>query len=112
ETISPVAAEVFNLTVEAKYCCLIVDEGTSSLEKLRMFVENSEEFELLKEIRSEIDVAAVVRRERPDVLIINVDVLHGSIKDLVSSLRDDTYAPAIVLVSACGDFAAEAFALG
>ncbi|PYY20752.1 MAG: hypothetical protein DMG62_22155 [Acidobacteria bacterium] len=112
ETRSPVAAEVFNLTVEAKHWCLIVDEGTSSLEKLRMFVENSEEFDLLQEIRSEIDVPAVVRRERPDVLVINVDVLHGSIKELLSSLRDDTYAPAIVLVSACGDFAAEAFALG
>ena len=108
ETRSPVVAEVFNLTVEAKYCCLIVDECTSSLEKLRMFVENSEEFELLEEIRSEIDVAAVVRRERPDVLIINVDVLHGSIKDLVSSLRDHMYAPVIIFVSSSGDFAAEA----
>src|SRR5436305_9216006 len=112
ESRSPLAAEVFNLTVEAKYWCLIIDEGTSSLEKLRMFVENSEEFDLLQEIRSEIDVPAVVRRERPDVLVINVDVLHGSIKDLLSSLPGHTYVPVIIFVSSSGDFAAEAFALG
>ncbi|HSD18481.1 MAG TPA: two-component system response regulator BtsR [Anaeromyxobacter sp.] len=87
---------------------LIVDDELHPREELALLLAQTGEFELVGQAENGVEALAVIRRERPEVVFLDVRMPGVSGFDLLSMIDDDVM-PQVVFVTAHDEFALRAF---
>ncbi len=88
---------------------LIVDDEVLARERLRLFLSRLDTVEIVGECGDGLDALAAIRRERPDVVFLDMQMPGCSGLEVVERLTDD-HRPEIIFVTAHDRFAVDAFA--
>ncbi|HEX6085849.1 MAG TPA: LytTR family DNA-binding domain-containing protein [Thermoanaerobaculia bacterium] len=87
---------------------LIVDDERLARQKIRTFLEARGDVSVAGEAASVSEAIALVEREKPDLLLLDIQMPGGDGFDVVRALPH-THAPAVVFLTAHGDYAIRAF---
>ncbi|HEX2061994.1 MAG TPA: LytTR family DNA-binding domain-containing protein [Thermoanaerobaculia bacterium] len=87
---------------------LIVDDERLARQKIRMFLEARSDVSVAGEAGSVSEAIAMVERERPDLVLLDIQMPGGDGFDVVRALPS-AHAPAVVFITAHGDYAIRAF---
>jgi two-component system, LytTR family, response regulator len=87
---------------------LIVDDELHPREELALLLAQTGEFELVGQAENGVEALAAIRRERPEVVFLDVRMPGVSGFDLLSMIDDDVM-PQVVFVTAHDEFALRAF---
>ena len=87
---------------------LIVDDERLARQKIRMFLEARNDVSVAGEAASVSEAIALVERERPDLLLLDIQMPGGDGFDVVRALPTG-HTPAIIFVTAHDDYALRAF---
>lgn len=86
----------------------IVEDEPPATDRLRGLLATENEFELVGEATGNADTVAALRAAKPDVVFLDLHVPAGDGFSLLESARLEP-APAVVVVTAHGQYAVEAF---
>ena len=87
---------------------LIVDDELHPREELALLLAQTGEFELVGQAENGVEALAAIRRERPEVVFLDVRMPGVSGFDLLSMIEDEVM-PQVVFVTAHDEFAIRAF---
>jgi two-component system LytT family response regulator len=87
---------------------LIVDDERLARQKIRMFLEARNDVSVAGEAGTVSEAIALVERERPDLVLLDIQMPGGDGFDVVRALPA-VHAPAVVFITAHGDYAIRAF---
>jgi two-component system LytT family response regulator len=87
---------------------LIVDDELHPREELALLLAQTGEFELVGQAENGVEALAAIRRERPEVVFLDIRMPGVSGFDLLSMIDDDVM-PQVVFVTAHDEFALRAF---
>lgn len=87
---------------------LIVDDELHPREELALLLAETGEFELVGQAENGVEALAAIRRERPEVVFLDVRMPGVSGFDVLSMLEDEVM-PQVVFVTAHDEFALRAF---
>jgi two-component system LytT family response regulator len=87
---------------------LVVDDELHPREELALLLEATGVLELVGQAENAVEALAVIRRERPDVVFLDVRMPGVSGFDLLSMIEDEVM-PKVVFVTAHDEFAIRAF---
>jgi two-component system LytT family response regulator len=87
---------------------LIVDDERLARQKVRTFLESRPDVTLAGEAANVAEAIAIVERERPDLLLLDIQMPGGSGFDVIEAFPQG-YTPAVVFVTAHDDHAVHAF---
>lgn len=87
---------------------LIVDDELHPREELALLLRETGEFELVGQAEDGLQALAAIRRERPEVVFLDVRMPGVSGFDLLSMIEDEVM-PQVVFVTAHDEFAIRAF---
>jgi two-component system, LytTR family, response regulator len=87
---------------------VIVDDEPLARDGLRMLLDEYDDIELVGEAGNGAEALALVERERPDLMLVDVQMPGMSGLELAAALPEG-YSPAIVFVTAHDEFALRAF---
>jgi two-component system, LytTR family, response regulator len=87
---------------------LIVDDERLARQKIRTFLEARGDVSVAGEAANVEEAIALVERERPDLLLLDIQMPGGDGFDVVRALPA-AHAPAVVFITAYGDYAVRAF---
>ena len=87
---------------------LIVDDEPLARDRLRSLLKEEVEFEVAGECSRGAEAAAVIRRELPDVVLLDLQMPGGDGMQVVAALPAEK-RPAIIFVTAHERYAVEAF---
>jgi len=87
---------------------LIVDDELHPREELALLLAQTGEFELVGQAENGVEALAAIRRERPEVVFLDIRMPGVSGFDLLSMVDDDVM-PQVVFVTAHDEFALRAF---
>lgn len=93
-----------------KIRALIVDDEAPARRKIRFHLRDVHDFEVAGECRNGADAIAFLKRDRPDVVFLDVEMRGMSGFDVVRALYErGIEPPPIVFVTAWDEFAVQAF---
>ena len=87
--------------------CLLVDDETLARELLRSMLVDYPLFQVVGEAEDVVAAASAVKRHRPDVIFLDIQMPDGNGFDLLKDLPPDP--PAVVFVTAFDRYAVRAF---
>ena len=87
---------------------LIVDDERLARQKIRMFLEGRSDVTVAGEAASVEEAIALVSREKPDLVLLDIQMPGGDGFDVVRALPA-AHPPAVVFITAHGDYAIRAF---
>ncbi len=87
---------------------LIVDDELYAREELEALLDETGAFEIVGQSANAVEAIQAIRRERPDVVFLDVQMPAISGLELLSML-DDAELPSVVFVTAHDEFAVRAF---
>ncbi len=87
---------------------LIVDDEPIARERLRALLEREPDLEVLGECRDGNEAVAAIRRERPDLVFLDVQIPELDGFGVIRALSDDKL-PVVVFVTAYDQYALQAF---
>jgi two-component system, LytTR family, response regulator len=87
---------------------LVVDDELPAREELALLLEETGAFEVVAKAPNAIEALAAIRRERPDVMFLDVQMPVVGGFELLSMI-DDELLPEVVFVTAHDEFALKAF---
>lgn len=87
---------------------LIVDDEPLAAEKIRRFAESESELEIVDVCANGAEAVAAVRRERPDLIFLDIQMPEMSGFDFLAAIKDDPL-PGIIFVTAYDEYALQAF---
>jgi two-component system LytT family response regulator len=87
---------------------LIVDDERLARQKIRTFLEARGDVSVAGEAANVAEAIALVERERPDLVLLDIQMPGGDGFDVVRALPA-AHAPAVVFITAHGDYAIRAF---
>jgi two-component system LytT family response regulator len=87
---------------------LIVDDERLARQKMRTFLEARSDVSVAGEASNVSEAIAMVERERPDLVLLDIQMPGGDGFDVVRALPA-THVPAVVFITAHGDYAIRAF---
>jgi two-component system LytT family response regulator len=92
----------------ARYRAVIVDDEPAARRGVRLLLERDAEIEIVGEVGTGDEAAALMARERPDVAFLDVQMPGGDGFEALAKI-DPAGAPAIVFVTAYDEHALRAF---
>lgn len=87
--------------------CMIVDDDSISRKVLESFISKTDSLELVRSIDSPLEAANLLRKEKVDLLFLDVEMPEMTGLELIQTLHDQR--PEVVLVSAKEKYALDAF---
>lgn len=87
---------------------LIVDDERLARQKIRMFLEGRSDVSVAGEAANVEEAIALVAREKPDLVLLDIEMPGGDGFDVVRALPA-AHPPAVVFITAHGDYAIRAF---
>jgi len=87
---------------------LIVDDERLARQKIRTFLEARNDIAIAGEAANVAEAVALIEREKPDLVLLDIQMPGGDGFDVVSALPS-SHAPAIVFITAHDDYAVRAF---
>jgi two-component system LytT family response regulator len=87
---------------------VIVDDERLARQKVRTLLAGDEEIEVVGECANGEEAIAAVRKERPDLLLLDVEMPGANGFEVLHSLRGDRL-PAVVFITAHDEYAVRAF---
>jgi two-component system LytT family response regulator len=87
---------------------LIVDDEPLAVEKIRMFAASESDLTIIGSCANGKEALAAFRRERPDLIFLDIQMPEMSGFDFLSALKDEPL-PGIIFVTAFDEFAVKAF---
>jgi two-component system LytT family response regulator len=93
---------------DMKLRTLIVDDESLARDKIRAFLEEYPEFEVIGECEDGMQTTTAILAHRPDVIFLDVEIPGKNGIELLDSLPPD-FQPAIVFVTAFDKYAVRAF---
>ena len=87
---------------------VIVDDERLARQKVRTLLADDEEIEVVGECANGEEAIAAVRKERPDLLLLDVEMPGANGFEVLHSLRGDRL-PAVVFITAHDEYAVRAF---
>ena len=87
---------------------LIVDDERLARQKIRTFLEARGDVSVAGEAANVDEAITLVERERPDLVLLDIGMPGGDGYDVVRALPS-THPPAVVFITAHGDYAIRAF---
>ncbi|HEY8130635.1 MAG TPA: LytTR family DNA-binding domain-containing protein, partial [Thermoanaerobaculia bacterium] len=87
---------------------LIVDDERLARQKLRTLLTGDEEIEIVGECANGLEAVAAVRKHKPDLLLLDVEMPGANGFEVLERLRSDRL-PMVVFVTAHDEYAVRAF---
>ncbi len=91
-----------------KLSILIIDDEPLARERIRVFLRGNASVEIAGEYGNGFEALEAIRRDRPDIVFLDVEMPGGDGIQLLSSLPEES-RPAIILATAHHRFAVDAF---
>ena len=98
----------FNMTIAPKLRAIIADDEPLSREKLRFFLENEPDVEIVAECVGVNDTTSALRNHHPDVLLLDIEMEGGSGFDVLRSIPGSEH-PIVIFTTAYDSYALQAF---
>ncbi len=90
------------------YRALIVDDERLGRQKIRSMIADHEDFEIVGECANGTEALAEIRRHKPDLVFLDVQMPGSDAFEVIRKLRGD-HMPAIIFVTAHDEYALQAF---
>jgi two-component system LytT family response regulator len=90
-----------------KRTCLLVEDEPPAMDRLRVFLKQHRDIEIVAECRNAIEAAKAITRLRPDVLFLDIQIPGKNGFELLRELSPPL--PLVIFVTAYDDFAVQAF---
>jgi two-component system LytT family response regulator len=88
--------------------CIIVDDNKMARTAIRLMIAQFDFLELKHEVDNAIEAMAIIEKEAPDLVFLDVEMPEMSGLELIKSLKNK---PVFILISAKKEYAIEAFEL-
>ena len=103
-----IAEGQFNMIIAPKLRAVIADDEPLSREKLRLFLDNEPDVEIVAECSSVEDTTSALRSHHPDLLLLDVEMEGGNAFDVLRSIPDSDL-PIVIFTTAYDSYALQAF---
>lgn len=97
-----------NMVIAPKMRAVIADDEPLSREKLRMLLEHEPEVQIVAECMGREDTLSAVRKHRPDVLLLDIEMEGGTGFDVLHDLPPNE-RPIVIFTTAYDSYALQAF---
>ena len=87
---------------------LIVDDEAPARRKMRRFVDEESDWEVIGEARSVASALAAIEQLQPELVLLDIQLGDGSGFDVLDSFQE-SYRPRIVFITAYDEYAVQAF---
>ncbi|MCC0707501.1 LytR/AlgR family response regulator transcription factor [Clostridioides sp. ES-S-0190-01] len=91
---------------------IIVEDEFPARKELRYFIENKSEIEVVSEFTNGIEVLDFIQENKIDVIFLDINIPHLDGMLLAKTLNQFKARPKIVFITACENYAVDAFSLG
>lgn len=91
----------------SKINVIIVDDEEEAREGLKTIIDNSEDYHLIDTARNGLEAINMINREKPDVVLLDIQMPEINGFDVVNNLKEPI--PAIIFVTAFDQYALKAF---
>lgn len=103
-----IAEGQFNMTIAPKLRAVIADDEPLSREKLRFFLGNEADVEIVAECSGVEDTLAATRNHHPDVLLLDIEMEGGTGFDVLRAIPGSEL-PIVIFTTAYDSYALQAF---
>jgi len=103
-----IAEGQFNMLIAPKLRAVIADDEPLSREKLRFLLENEHDVEIVAECVGLEDTLAALRANRPDLLLLDIEMEGGSGFDVLRAIPASEL-PIVIFTTAYDSYALQAF---
>jgi Response regulator containing CheY-like receiver domain and AraC-type DNA-binding domain len=90
---------------------LIVDDETLARQRLRMLLDRRKDFEIVGECSSGAEAVRVIRDEKPDMVLLDVQMPELDGFDVIAEVGAHNM-PIVIFATAFDDYAIDAFEVG